>query len=144
MPSQKRNMPSKVNIAKYWIDKLLETTDKFWLDVYIDLGYTKESLDTCFACGSYSGSTERAHIKAKHKGGSDSIENLHLLCKHCHLESENFSDDLYNEWFLSKNPLNSASHFSLLEKSKVIEKHFIQNKNCNCEYCNICKTLITQ
>lgn len=60
----------------------------------------------CFCCGQ-PGSLDRAHIRPLALGGSNSVENLHLLCRSCHIESENFQGEGYWRWFLSKPFLGS-------------------------------------
>jgi len=81
---QKRNMPSKVKILNYWKDRIDEAVD----------------INHCFACSSLdSRLLDRAHILAKHLGGEDSVENLHILCKHCHISSETLSGEQYWHWF---------------------------------------------
>ena len=82
---QLRKMPSKIKILNHWKDILI--------DEAVDINH-------CFACGSLdSHSLERAHILARHLGGEDSVENLHMLCKHCHISSEPFNGKLYWDWF---------------------------------------------
>jgi hypothetical protein len=68
--SQKRKMPSRKAIASFWND---------------ELGYNNGN--NCFACH-WGGALERCHITARHNGGSDGVENLHVLCQACHDDSE--------------------------------------------------------
>lgn len=63
-----------------------------------------EDEEFCFACG-LPKPTNRCHILAVEEGGTDSIDNLHLLCKNCHSESESFSNKLYWKWFLNKDEI---------------------------------------
>jgi hypothetical protein len=97
--SQRRNMPSSKSIYDYWhsihADSELELHG-LKLKIQYDLS-GKRKLD-CFACGTAL-NIERCHIKAKSEGGSDEKENLHLLCKSCHIESEMLSGDRYWIWF---------------------------------------------
>lgn len=44
-------------------------------------------LNTCFACGHFA-NIERCHIIPLIDGGSNTVENLHLLCRSCHSVSE--------------------------------------------------------
>lgn len=82
----KRNkLPSREKIAAYW-------SERRDLDLYAD---------ECFACGDYL-KLERAHICAHTSGGSGGPENLHVLCKSCHLESEMLEGRSYWRWFLHK------------------------------------------
>lgn len=113
-------MPIKEEILIYWADKLIDS--KFWLDAVYDnmvnanapitRSDAKGAIHICFACGSELG-TERCHIVPKTDGGSDDAENLHLLCKECHIESEYLTGDVYWIWFKRKNPLNSGSHLRM-------------------------------
>jgi len=70
---RKRSMPSKKKILYYW--------DDFGLEV---------RKDTCFACG-FPARTHRCHLLAKDAGGTDSIDNLVLLCSACHSVQETFA-----------------------------------------------------
>ena len=77
---QKRKMPSRNAIAVFWNDKL----------DYINA-------NSCFACH-WGGLLERCHIIARHNGGSDGVENLHVLCNTCHDASEYIEGDQYFNW----------------------------------------------
>lgn len=88
------SMPTRKKIFYYWSDKIETAVDD----------------NTCFKCGfTVIGSTavERAHIKASCDGGTEELDNLHLLCKNCHIESELLDDELYWFWFND----NSSSEF---------------------------------
>jgi len=68
----------------------------------------------CFACGFESSQPlERAHILALADGGSNDIENLHMLCKPCHKASEFISGDKYFEWFSVRNFMHRALESSV-------------------------------
>ena len=86
-PSKNRNLPKPRKIFEYWDAKIGD-------DYEI---YEKQ----CFACGwSAKGKgLERCHIMARVLGGTDTVKNLHLLCKICHIQSECFTGDVYWEWF---------------------------------------------
>jgi hypothetical protein len=65
----------------------------YWDERYKDLGYIGVDKDEwgivpgeCFACGDRG--VQRAHIIPRCYGGSDDIDNIHLLCARCHAESE--------------------------------------------------------
>jgi hypothetical protein len=65
---------------------------KYWNDKIERLGPRKDGsfeneLHACFACGSVR-MLEVCHIIPRCYGGSDDLENLHVLCKRCHGESE--------------------------------------------------------
>jgi hypothetical protein len=78
--SQKRKMPSRKAIASFWND---------------ELGYNNGN--NCFACH-WGGALERCHITARHNGGSDGVENLHVLCQACHDDSEAIEGKQYLNW----------------------------------------------
>lgn len=94
-----------------------------------------EAFATCFACGGFFEVTTRCHITPKCEGGSDNVENLHLLCSGCHKESENISGDVYFNWFISKDLSNSVSFSNFQTKFKIILYHFRDNENCECKDC---------
>ncbi|MGB1305850.1 HNH endonuclease [Pseudoalteromonas marina] len=84
--TQERSMPSKVKVFNHW-SKIL--------DVEI---ISKK----CFACKSLDTHVlERCHIMPKNLGGEDTVENIHLLCRHCHVASEFLYGDKYWRWFES-------------------------------------------
>ena len=53
-------------------------------------------IDKCMACG-VKCTTDRAHIVPYAEGGH-ALENLSLLCKTCHTESEGLEIEVYREW----------------------------------------------
>jgi 5-methylcytosine-specific restriction endonuclease McrA len=89
MARKSYTMPSKGSIYEYWKDNPKEY---FVLD---ELSLINEN--TCFACGKLG--TQRCHIKPRIYGGDERLENLHLLCNTCHVESESYMDDEYWRWF---------------------------------------------
>jgi hypothetical protein len=46
----------------------------------------------CFCCGDNRGNLEKAHIIPVSSGGSDEIQNIHILCKSCHIRTESITD----------------------------------------------------
>lgn len=87
-------MPSKKEILGHW-------EEKFAAESLYDVISTDEdglSAIACFSCGSPA-RVERAHITAINQGGSNEVENLHLLCRSCHSDSEIFSGPDYMDWF---------------------------------------------
>jgi hypothetical protein len=58
----------------------------------------------CFACDFKTEHLDRAHIMPVMEGGSNKVDNLHCLCKICHLESELLYGDQYFRWFKSMSP----------------------------------------
>jgi hypothetical protein len=127
---QSRNMPSRRQIYRYWKNRLLERS--------IEIGDD----DTCFACGDVR-HLERAHIKTRMYEGKDSVENIHVLCKPCHIESEYFSETAYWNWLKYKNQnewkLSILHVLSRLQKAgfsleKFNELHSQNQKDVACEY----------
>lgn len=98
-------MPSRFSIIETW--------KPFFKERGIDIK------NQCFAC-SFPIFLERSHILSKTYGGSDEPENIHLLCKFCHLESE-FLDNKndYFKWLFSKSKDNSLSWNFILNISKL-------------------------
>lgn len=90
-----RKMPTKNAIRQYWAERLDQLFNRF--DSLCDM--TADG-DACFGCGFvWAGGTERAHILARSEGGTDGEENLHLLCRRCHCDSEFLSGEAYWAWF---------------------------------------------
>jgi len=89
----------------------------YWLkcdnDIFINKPSIKSKLNlgdvTCFCCGDHRGNLEKAHIIPVSSGGSDDINNIHILCKSCHLRTESLTDipvigkELYFN-FIKKHP----------------------------------------
>lgn len=75
--AEKRKMPKKADILKYWAGKLYDMPED------MDAAERRTWLETCWACG-FPGILERCHIKARIQGGTDTVDNLMLLCRHCH------------------------------------------------------------
>jgi len=91
-PLSARKPPSEKAIREYWRDKLWRVKGFDSPEEFMEPG-------VCFACGSYEGAVlERAHIKAKGEGGTDSPDNLHVLCHVCHQDSEGLSGERYFQW----------------------------------------------
>ena len=105
---QKRQMATKKQIYEFWQNDLI-TMGK----------HNKKTmfLKTCFACqitatdisndSDYEIMIYKAHIIAKCEGGSDSVENLHLLCRECHNASEYKSGENYWKWFKKRKLIHS-------------------------------------
>lgn len=81
-------MPSRKRVFNYWQMKNHCLTTKF-----ID-----QDENTCFACGRTSG-IERAHLVAKVNKGSDTVDNLHLLCKSCHFKLEGIYETMGESFY---------------------------------------------
>ena len=54
--------------------------------------------NSCMACG-LEGELHRSHINPICNGGGNEPENLHLLCRVCHTESEAWVGDAYTAWY---------------------------------------------
>ena len=85
-------MPSRKDIFYFWENKIKNACDE----------------NTCFKCNlkpfiDDSIVVERCHIIPVCEGGSDDLENIHLLCNSCHKESEVYSGKKYDLWLNSKN-----------------------------------------
>jgi hypothetical protein len=80
-------------IRIFWAPKLVEL-DKF------DSIEEVVAEDYCFACGfKWPLKTQRAHISARVGDPSkDQIDNLHLLCHVCHVDSEWLGGEAYWDW----------------------------------------------
>jgi hypothetical protein len=93
---QKVGLPSKNEIRTYWSHRLV-LEGKFLSPDELFEG------DVCFACAmdnsDYTGPTHKAHIMAKCSGGPPTLDNLHVLCKACHLDSEFLEGKAYWNWF---------------------------------------------
>jgi hypothetical protein len=109
MPKQTRKMPTERQIRTYWADKLGLTTENYkefspHTEKQWKFDSPTEAMEPgiCFACGMASKGLERAHITARCNGGSDTVENLHMLCHCCHKDSEVVEGEAYWEWFWSR------------------------------------------
>ncbi len=98
--SKTRKMPSENKIRAYWCERIYERKDFDSPQEVLEKGI-------CFACG-IATQVYRAHIKARCDGGSDNVENLHMLCGICHRVSEFLSDDLYWDWFWERQRMDTA------------------------------------
>ena len=91
MSGKARKMPSQSKIADYWMENMPEHL----YDGQIEI-------KQCWACGFFGGRIERAHILPRCEGGSDDEQNLHLLCRPCHQQSEALSGERYWDWYEQK------------------------------------------
>jgi 5-methylcytosine-specific restriction endonuclease McrA len=115
----KRQMPSKKQIKDYWAKQLI-AWDKFdsFEEVY--------EADYCWGCGMEE-KTERAHIQSKFNGGSDNVNNLHLLCSLCHKTSEFIEGEQYFNW-LKKRDLNLLIYKWAEREGKLLQIYGSNNK----------------
>jgi len=113
----RKGMPNKKAILSFWDEH----------DLFIESGIEiNGSNPDCFACGNHVG-VERAHILALTEGGGNEVENLHLLCKGCHAESENLSGKSYWKWLVDMN----LNHYEtaiqrVYRKMQVNPEHWIR------------------
>lgn len=92
-----RKMPSEKVIRSHWSKKLWAIKGYDSENEFLELG-------TCFACGMHG--DERAHILARSAGGSDTPENLHILCHVCHKDSEYLEGERYMAWLIERSPVD--------------------------------------
>lgn len=104
---KRRGMPSHARLRKHWAPILCKAKGYDSCEEFLEADY-------CFACGFLddSGSangavriptTHRAHIKSLSSGGTNNLENIHLLCRWCHKASEGLGDrDRYWAWFYER------------------------------------------
>jgi len=86
-----RKLPSEVAIREYWRDRL-------WREKGFDSPDEFMEPSVCFACGIADHDIEKAHIKARCEGGTDSPDNIHMLCPICHRDSEALTGGQYFKW----------------------------------------------
>jgi 5-methylcytosine-specific restriction endonuclease McrA len=95
--TSKRAMPSEKAIRAHWVDRLWRVKGFDSMAEFLEPG-------TCFACGM--DGSERVHIVARSAGGCDKPENLHILCRQCHKDSEYLDGEKYMEWMLERTPFD--------------------------------------
>jgi hypothetical protein len=79
-------MEGKKRIVKYWRDNTDINIFPCWEDA--------ETL--CWRCGyKFTKDLQRCHIIPKALGGSDSADNLILLCRNCHREAPDVNDSAF-------------------------------------------------
>jgi hypothetical protein len=106
--TQRRKLPSVSAIRAYWEPKLQEA----------DIGWD----GGCFACGMQV-PVDRCHILPRVFGGPDTVDNLHLLCRRCHFESEALSGDAYWDWFI--NYANGFMHWEAQKRSQRLSEDIL-------------------
>lgn len=100
MATTVRRMPTELAIRRHWCDRLWQAKGFDSPDEFMERG-------VCFACGMEG--NERAHIIARSAGGSDDVENLHILCSQCHKDSEYLDGDKYMRWMLQRSFMDMAT-----------------------------------
>jgi len=108
-PNKRRDMPSRSKIREYWFplhfSKFGET--RTGDDELVD--------DECWACGNYI-YIERCHIQSLSDGGSNNVDNLVILCRGCHHESELLSPDVFWNWIKNKRNTDWMSQLERAQK----------------------------
>ena len=90
--NSRSKLPSRKKIKEYWIQILCK------MGIYI------ADDDACFACGKDNRfQLQRCHILPVNYGGTDTIDNLHILCKSCHTDSEPLYHKRYWNWLRNVN-----------------------------------------
>jgi hypothetical protein len=117
------NLPTELTIRRHWCDQL-------WNEKGFDSRAEFMERGNCFACGmNPGGSLERAHIHARTNGGSDTADNLHMLCRTCHRDSEYLEGDDYWRWFwertstdmlMSSSARSGINLWSMFMKPKLV------------------------
>jgi hypothetical protein len=115
-PDKTRNVfPSMKKLKEYWWEFFV-SIGKF------DSRYEFEECDYCWACGmTIDGApwTERAHILPRVLGGDEEPMNVNLLCRSCHINSENLYGSEYLNWLMERTRWDAMwdSHILKLEDS---------------------------
>lgn len=123
MSRQKRKYVSVQKVKKFWASKLVELEKFDSIHEVMETSISDEDGEErhlCFACGR-GGPVERAHILARCEGGSDGVENIHLLCHQCHVLSELLSGDHYWRWFSKMSMLAWISPSAMEQVVDVID-----------------------
>ena len=101
--TKRRDMPTAARLRAFWAPKLIALGKGCDPEVFLEPVVSSTGIATwqCFCCGKPT-RLERAHIKPLSLGGDNSAQNIHMLCRICHLESELYQDEAYWRWFLGK------------------------------------------
>ena len=79
-------MQSKNKIVEYWRDNTHINIFPYW----------KDAETQCWRCGyKFTKDLQRCHIIPRALGGSDSADNLILLCRNCHREAPDVNDSAF-------------------------------------------------
>ena len=115
---QSRKMPSGRAVVNFWKAELerLGKADQVELSACLS---QKPLEGICFACG-WIEELEKAHITARCEDGSDSVENIHLLCRRCHFTSERLSGGDYWNWFNSQNMWSALASKAIAVRPELI------------------------
>lgn len=106
-------LPTRQAILRYWLTRIENDRS---LNLFIDIGEptcwaceqhwdgkydiksSEASLSDCFAAWDKS-NLQRCHIVASSLGGTDTVDNLYLMCRECHDLAPNTSiPEIFFEW----------------------------------------------
>jgi len=106
----RKNTPKSSDIYTYWQNQELPyaKNNEF---IVLEKG-------TCFACGIFH-TLQRAHIVPLSQGGTNTLDNIHLLCKGCHSLSE--GNKKYWNWltYMRANEWKTKPEWAI----KIIERN---------------------
>ncbi|MCM3749266.1 HNH endonuclease [Paenibacillus pasadenensis] len=115
-------MASKQQIVDYWFSIVDEC------DLSVD---ASEAHERCWRCG-YKQSLERCHIIPSSLGGEDTVSNLVLLCRRCHLENPNIANkDIMWDWLRAH---KATFYNTFWVKQGMKEYNFIYGKSLEDEF----------
>ena len=123
MSRQNRKYVSIKKVKEFWASKLVDLGKFDSIHEVMESPISDqdgEQCHYCFACGKM-GDVDRAHILARVEGGSDGVENIHLLCHYCHVLSELLSGDHYWRWFSRMSQLAWISSSEMEQVLNVID-----------------------
>lgn len=138
--NKRKGMPNAKAILWAWQTKLWGVPEN-------DYDARKDWLNTCWACG-FKGKLQRCHIHAVQYGGSNSAENLVLLCEPCHKRQEeecitdigrqNFVDALIDGAMYMeiryRELMNRAKRMPKAELISILDKALQSNKITQAQY----------
>ena len=113
----RKSMPGKQEIHKFWLDAYMFK----WKGIEIS-----DDIGACYACGDAALLLDRAHINPmKSDGSNNGCNNLHLLCKKCHAESETYEGNIYWSWLVNKNQNEYKTHYEwVIHRLRTIDGYF--------------------
>lgn len=106
----RNDMPSRLEIAQYWFPKHFARFGRS------RTGDDELLHNECWACGDNCFRIERCHIHSLWDGGSNTADNLVLLCRPCHEESEQLPPDTFWTWIRNKRQIDFLSEAERTER----------------------------
>lgn len=125
---KRKDIPAHKTIREYWSENLDFSRKTHCCADEILNGDDGEHF--CFACGlteQAGNKLERAHIKALCNGGSNNADNIHILCKTCHVDSEYMDGDVYFEWFYKRTMVHSIVSLAMRKAPGLFSNYLIDN-----------------